>query len=87
MIIINNRKLQFETIMYYLKSNSDLKKFKYYDNFFKKWKQLLRHHYENNCVFYQEDTTDSDQFYRYKHKLIDTDLEFDFSIKYINYFF
>ncbi len=82
-----NKKSQFDIIINYLKTSSELKKFKYYDNFIKKWKKILRYYFENDFIFIQEDISDSDQFYHYEYQLLDTIFEFDFSIKFIRYLF
>lgn len=86
-IMINNGKAQYNAIINYLKTSNVLRKFKYYDSFSQKWMELLKKHFENDCLFVTKDISDSDQTYKYEYQFFSTKLVFEFSIPYIRYFF
>lgn len=82
-----NNKIQLKAILNYLRSASHLRRFAYYDKFYKKWNKVLNHYFNNNCYFCNNDFSDLDQAYHYDYPFYDVKLTFDFSIPYINYFF
>ncbi len=78
-----NCKVQLESILNYIKNDSELKKFCYYKEFLSEWENLFEYYSQSEYVFFQKDLSDYDQAYHYKYKLNDTELVFDFSIRFI----
>lgn len=78
---------QVNAISKYLKTDINLKKFKYYSSFVKKWIRLLNYHNIHNYLFCQQCISDNDQIYEYEYPFFDTNLIFRFSIQYIRTFF
>lgn len=80
-------KHQIQAILHYLKNDDKLKKFEFYNEFFDKWKKLLKYHSKKRVAFLPKGTNDYDQTFNYIYKLENTDLNFYFSINVIRSFF
>lgn len=76
-------KEQRMALINFITSNNNIKKFKYYDIFFKKYKKLLTQYSTKNIHYIVNNLTDFDQCFHYDYRLFNTNLEFNFYIPYI----